>query len=390
MSLTRPRSCLVALAGVTVVVLILLLVLYRAIRSRADFRPLLGSGDQAALNLPPGFEANVFAEGLAGPRFIAFGPDGTLYVAERGNDRIVALPDADGDGTADSVRIFAQDLNQPHSLVYHQEAWYVGLPDGIVRLVDADGDGQLDQAPEQVASLPDSGSHRTRTVEFLPDGRLVVSVGSTCNVCLEEDERRATVLVYDGPSGTGEAIFARGLRNAVGLAVHPETGELWATNNGRDLMGDELPPDTIQLIEEGADYGWPRCHGGTVVDPEFGGPGACDGVAPALVELQAHSAPLGLVFYTGELFPAEYQGDLFIAYHGSWNRSVPTGYKVVRLPLKEGLADGPVEDFATGWLNETSGQASGRPVGLAVGSDGDLYVSDDKAGIIYRITYRGQ
>lgn len=359
-------------------------------RSRADFRPVLGSGDQALLNLPPGFEANVFAEGLAGPRFITFGPDDALYMAERGGGRIVVLPDVNKDGAADSIRTFAQDLNQPHSLVYQEGAWYVGLPNGIVRLPDVDGDGQLDQTPTEVVSLPDSGSHRTRTVEFLSDGRMVVSVGSTCNVCLEEDERRATVLVYEGPSGTGESIYAKGLRNAVGLAIHPETGQLWATNNGRDLMGDDLPPDTIHILEEGVDYGWPRCHGGTVVDPGFGGPGACDGVVPALIDLQAHSAPLGLVFYTGDQFPAEYQGDLFVAYHGSWNRSVPTGYKVVRIPLDGSQPAGPVEDFAAGWLNEETGRASGRPVGLAVGPDGALYVSDDKGGFIYRITYRGR
>jgi glucose/arabinose dehydrogenase len=388
-SSTRPRGCLVVLVGVTAVILIVLIVLVQAIRSRVNIRPLIGSGDEATLNLPSGFEANVYASGLAGPRFIAFGPDDLLYVAERGNDRIVALLDADGDGTAESVRIFAQDLNQPHSLLYHQDAWYVGLPDGIMRLADADGDGRLDQAPAKVISLPDSGAHRTRTIEFLADGRLVVSVGSTCNACFEEDERRATVLVYDGPGGTGESIYARGLRNAVGLAVHPRTGELWATNNGRDLLGDDLPPDTIHIVKDGADYGWPRCHGGAVVDPEVGWPGACEGIAPTLVELQAHSAPLGLVFYTGELFPAEYQGDLFVAFHGSWNRSEPTGYKVVRIPLDGSEPAGPVEDFATGWLNETTGQASGRPVGLAVGPDGSLYVSEDKAGIIYRISYVG-
>ncbi len=373
-----------------VLLLILGFVLYQAISSRFNFRPTLGSGGQATLELPPGFEANVFAEGLAGPRFIAFGPDDNLYVAERGANRIVMLPDDDGDGLADSIRIFAEGLNQPHSLVYHQDAWYVGLPNGIVRMDDAAADGTLDLAPAMVASLPDSGSHRTRTVEFLPDGRMVVSVGSTCNACFEDDPRRATVLVYDGPEGTGEAIYASGLRNAVGLAIHPKTGELWATNNGRDLMGDDLPPDTIHIVKEGVDHGWPRCHGGNILDPEFGGLGACEGVEQALVDLQAHSAPLGLVFYTGDQFPAEYRGDLFVAYHGSWNRSVPTGYKVVRIPLNGSDLAGPVEDFVAGWLDESTGQASGRPVGLAVGPDGSLFVSDDKGGIIYRITYTDQ
>jgi glucose/arabinose dehydrogenase len=219
---------------------------------------------------------------------------------------------------------------------------------------------------------------------------MVLSIGSTCNVCQEEDPRRAAIVVYDGPGGTGEGIFAKGLRNAVGLALHPGTGDLWATNNGRDLMGDDIPPETVYIVREGGDYGWPRCHSGDVPDPEYGGPGACDDVVQPVVQMQAHSAPLGLVFYTGSAFPPDYHGDLFIAFHGSWNRSVPTGYKVVRLPLDEGLPSGPVEDFATGWLDQDTYLASGRPVGLAVGPDGALYVSDDKGGFIYRIIYQGE
>jgi glucose/arabinose dehydrogenase len=162
---------------------------------------------------------------------------------------------------------------------------------------------------------------------------------------------------------------------------------LWSTNNGRDLMGDDLPPDTIDIVQDGADYGWPRCHSGRLPDPQFGGDNGCAGVEPPIAEIQAHSAPLGLVFYTGTAFPAEYQGDLFIALHGSWNRSEPTGYKVVRLPLDGSQPTGPLEDFATGWLDESSEGGSGRPVGLAVGPDGALYVSDDKSGYIYRLSY---
>jgi glucose/arabinose dehydrogenase len=238
--------------------------------------------------------------------------------------------------------------------------------------------------------VPDDGQHKTRTVAFLQDGRMVLSVGSSCNVCEEEDPRRGTVLVYDGPNGEGERVFASGLRNAVGLAVHPETGELWATNNGRDLLGDDIPPDTIHILLEGAGYGWPACHGGEVIDPDYGHPGACEQVPMPAVGLQAHSAPLGMVFYAGDSFPAEYQGDLFVAFHGSWNRSEPTGYKVVRIPVRDGDASGPVEDFATGWLDDETSSASGRPVGLAVGPDGALYVSDDKGGFIYRISYSGE
>jgi glucose/arabinose dehydrogenase len=308
-------------------------------------------------------------------------------VAERGNKRIVSLPDMNEDGLADEIQLFAGELGRTHSLVFYEGSWYTGVPTGVIRLEDTDGDGQADIRDTVVDGIPDSGSHKTRTVAFLPDGRMVLSVGSSCNVCEEEDPRRAAVLVYDGPGGQGERLFASGLRNAVGLAVHPGTGELWATNNGRDLMGDDLPPDTISVVSEGADYGWPYCHAGEIVDPDFGSATDCETVTRPAARLQAHSAPLGLAFYTGHSFPGEYQGDIFIAFHGSWNRSTPTGYKVVRIEVEDGLLSGPVEDFATGWLDEDSGEASGRPVGLAVGPDGALYVSDDKGGFIYRIQY---
>lgn len=385
--MNKRRGCIIGLIGLSILVVVAALILYRALSSRLNLSPTLGSGEETSVQLPPGFEANVFALGLDNPRFIAFGPDGVLYAAERGQDRIVALPDRDSDGQADEIQVYAADLNQPHSLVFHDGAWYVGVPSGVVRLMDMDGDGRADNRDILIDDYPTSGAHSTRTVEFLPDGRMVVSVGSSCNVCLEEDPRRAAVLVYDGPQATGERIFASGLRNAVGLDIHPETGELWATNNGRDFMGDDLPPETVYIVQDGVDYGWPGCHSGNIVDPEYGGQDACQDVGQPVVQMQAHSAPLGLTFYDGEAFPDEYQGDLFIAYHGSWNRSVPTGYKVVRLPLQGSQPAGPVEDFAVGWLDKETGEASGRPVGLAVGPDGALFVSDDKGGFIYRINY---
>jgi glucose/arabinose dehydrogenase len=338
------------------------------------------------VTVPDGFHVNVFAKNLDGPRFIHFGPKGSLYVAERAADRIVSLIDADHDGIAEKQSVFASQLPQPHSLVYHKQAWYVGVPSGIIRLADNNQDGVAEEREVLIDDYP-VGGHSTRTVEFLPDGRMVVSIGSSCNVCEERDERRAAVVVYDGPMATKERVYAIGLRNAVGLAIHPDTGELWATNNGRDMLGDDLPPEAIYIVKDNMDYGWPYCHNGTIVDPDFGESDACDGVEQPIVNMQAHSAPLGLAFYTGKSFPKEFHGDLFIAFHGSWNRSIPTGYKVVRLPLAGSTPEGPVEDFATGWLNEAEQKASGRPVGLAVGPDGALYVSDDKAGIIYRISY---
>ncbi|MFN2139384.1 MAG: PQQ-dependent sugar dehydrogenase [Candidatus Promineifilaceae bacterium] len=374
------------LAAIALVVIVGLAYLFVTFRRQVNLAGINASGETTPVQLPPGFQVEIFARDLNGPRFIAFSPDGVLYAADRGNKRIVALPDEDSDGQADSVRVFADDIESPHSLVFHENALFVGVPSGVIRLQDRDGDGISDEREILIDDYPTNG-HSTRTVIFLPDGRMAVSVGSSCNVCEEADPRRAAVVIYEGPQATGERIFASGLRNAVGLAIHPETGELWATNNGRDMMGDDLPPETIEIVREGEDYGWPRCHSGRIEDPDLGYPGSCEGVNGPLVEMQAHSAPLGLAFYMEDAFPSEYQDDLFIAFHGSWNRSVPTGYKIVRLPLDDGIPTGPVEDFATGWLDEETGQVSGRPVGLAVGPDGALYASDDAGGFIYRITY---
>jgi glucose/arabinose dehydrogenase len=351
-----------------------------------SLKTLASSAGTSIVKLPPGFSANLFASGLKGPRFIRFGPDGALYVAERGAGRILVLSDRDGDGVAEPPRVFADQLDNPHSLVFHKGSWYVGVPRGIIRLGDKNGDGVAEQRQALIDHYP-TGGHNTRTVEFLPDGRMVVSIGSSCNVCIEDDPRRAAVLIYNGPDAREERVFAKGLRNAVGLAVHPTSGELWAVNNGRDLLGDDLPPEALYIVRDAQDYGWPRCHNGTIIDPDFGSQAACNGVIKPVLDMQAHSAPLGIAFYTGTNFPPEYRGDLFIAFHGSWNRRVPTGYKVVRLPLDGSQPRAPLEDFATGWLDETSRTAKGRPVGLAVGPDGGLYVSDDKAGLIYRIIY---
>jgi glucose/arabinose dehydrogenase len=340
-----------------------------------------------AIRLPEGFGISVYAEGLRGPRMMARGPAGALYVAERGAGRIVRLPDRDADGLSDGIEVVAGDLNAPSSLAFHPDgSLYVGETTRILRLRDPDGDGVFQEREVIIDSLP-SGGHSTRTVLLSPGGdTLFVSVGSSCDVCVEEDERRATIMRY-APDGSGGEIYAEGLRNAVGITFRPGTEELWATNNGRDWLGDDQPPETVYVVESGDDAGWPRCHAGRIVDPEFGEPGACEDVADPIVEMQAHSAPLGLTFYTGEAFPEAYHGDLFVAFHGSWNRSVPTGYKVVRVPLEDG-EPGPVQDFAAGWLLD-DGSHWGRPVDVLTGSDGSLFISDDGEGRIYRVFYAG-
>lgn len=372
----------VLLISVAVLVLILVAGYLLLPQMGVGIAALFRTGSIQDVQVAEGFRLSVFVEELAGPRFIAFGPEGRLFVAERDADRIVVLPDEDGDGKADAVIPFAEGLDSPHSLVYREGSWYIGVPAGVTRLTDADGDLRAEEiVPIFENRTP--GAHNTRTVLFLPDGRMVVALGSSCNVCEESDPYRAAVTVYDGPDASFPQIYASGLRNAVGLALHPETGQLWATNNGRDFMGDDLPPETVYALEEGGFYGWPYCHSGDLIDPDFGFPGACEGVGQPVVEMQAHSAPLGMVFYTGDSFPEAYRGDLFVAFHGSWNRSVPTGYKVVRIPLEGSSVAGPVEDFVWGWLS--GGAVSGRPVGLAVGPDGALYISDDHGGRIYRV-----
>ncbi len=342
-------------------------------------------GEEQALSLPPGFRIDVFASGLDGVRFLTVGPDGDLYASLMGQGKIARLPDRDGDGKADQVITFAEGLNRPHGLAFSGAYLYVGETDHLTRLADTDGDGRADLR-ERLAELPSSGGHFTRTIGFGPDGMLYVSIGSSCNVCNERDGRRASIMQF-APDGSGGRTFARGLRNAVGFVFHPTTGELWTTNMGRDWLGDDYPPETVNVVHDGDDFGWPRCINGVALDPEFGRAGACEGVSRAAIEMQAHSAPLGLTFYTASQFPAEYRGDLFVAFHGSWNRTEPTGYKLVRIPIRDGWPTGEVQDFVSGWLDR--GSAWGRPVDVTVGSDGSLYLSDDKAGQIYRISYVG-
>jgi glucose/arabinose dehydrogenase len=236
-----------------------------------------------------------------------------------------------------------------------------------------------------VSNLP-TGGHSTRTVLVGPDGKLYVSIGSSCNNCIESDPRRAAISQY-ALDGSGGRVYAKGLRNAVGMAINPVNGQKWVTNNGRDNLGDDIPPETLYALKDGANYGWPRCHAGTIIDPDLGHAGDCNGVQQPLLAMQAHSAPLGLSFTTGTAFPSAYRG-LFVAFHGSWNRTIPTGDKVVFIPLDAGgNVAGKAQDFVTGWLS--GGQYSARPAGVTYGPDGALYISDDQTGSIFRVTYRG-
>src|SRR5581483_6172806 len=330
------------------------------------------------LNLPPGLRAQLFASGLSDPRMMAFDENGVLHATQTDAGSVVAVPDRDGDGVADSVVTVHGALNRPHGLAFRDGWLYVANTDGVVRLGGGTGDLARPRQESVVRGLPTGAGHYTRTLGFGPDGGLYVSIGSSCNVCQERDPRRAAIVRYE-PDGRGERVFAKGLRNAVGFTWRPGTDELWATNNGRDHLGDDQPPETLNLVRDGDDFGWPRCHAGRIPDPEFGGPRACEGVAAPRAELQAHAAPLGLAFYPDA-------NSVIIALHGSWNRSVPVPPHLVRVLLH---SDGPaeVEDFATGWqLGADTSTRWGRVAGVAVGPDGSLYVSDDTAGAIYRLT----
>lgn len=353
----------------------------------ASLRP---SSSIPNIALPAGFQISVYARGLKSPRFMTIGPNGVLLVANRAANSIVALPPGSSPTQAGTARVIASNLNDPTSLVMHDGYLYVGEGSSIARMALGN---DLKAGPIQriITDLPLGGQHSTRTVLIGPDNHIYVSIGSDCNVCIEQDPHRAAVWVYNMDGSQGH-LFSRGLRNAVGMAVNPWTQRIWVDVNGRDLMGDNIPPETVYELTNQGDYGWPRCHAGTIHDPQFGqAPNACQGVQQPLVKMQAHSAPLGMGFYpmNSTQFPVNYRNSLYIAFHGSWNRTTPTGYKVVRIPLHNGNVAGPPEDFIAGWLN-SNGKVSGRPVGITFAPDGTLFVSDDSTGMIYHIWYQQQ
>ena len=295
---------------------------------------------------------------------------------------MLALPDRDRDGKVDeAMPVIARLNNLPHGLAFYEGYLYVAAENSVSRYPYL-GDGNVGER-EVIVDLPTAG-HVSRTVGFSPSGKMYVSIGSSCNVCEEEDQRRAVVMEYM-PDGTEGRVFAEGIRNAVGFVFHPVTGEIWATENARDALGDDIPPDEINIIRDGQHHGWPYCYGKRIPDPEFDDPGRCATTEESTHDIQAHSAPLGLRFIDSPEFPEEWQGDLLVAYHGSWNRREPTGYKVVRM-IVDGSNIVAEEDFIYGWLLD-NGNSLGRPVDLIFGpEDGALYISDDKAGLIYRMT----
>ena len=344
----------------------------------------LAQGVEGRLVVPEGFSVAVYADSLNGPRGMAFGPDGDLYVSLSREGKVVRLHDGDGDGLAESAATVIDSLQRPHGLAWRGNTLWVAEETRIVRVEDAAGDLSGLTSVVVVDSLP-PGGHWARDIVFEPGGHaFYVSIGSSCNVCTEEDPRRAAIVRYGAVGGEGE-IWARGLRNSVGMAINPETGELWATDNGREMLGDDLPPEELNAVLRHRHYGWPACYGARVPNPEYEDRARCASTEPPILTFPAHTAPLGIDFYTGSMFPDDYRGDAFVALHGSWNRSVPAGFKVVRVRVRAGRPVG-WENFVTGWLS-AGGNAWGRPVQPLVGPDGALYVSDDRGGRVWRIAY---
>jgi glucose/arabinose dehydrogenase len=330
--------------------------------------------------MPPGFHAEVVAERLGAPRALALDPAGAVLVSIPSEGRIVAL----GPGRPREV---VAGLQLPHGLAFHHGSLYVAETGRIVRFRYDAGARAAHDPVVVVPDLPAGAHHWTRSIAFAPDGRLLVAVGSSCDVCRETDRRRAAIVSY-ARDGSDERLLATGLRNPVGLASHPLTGALWTTVNERDWRGGGAPPDYVTAVRPGDAFGWPDCYargGAFFPDPELPAPRPCRGLAPPSVELPPHSAPLGLAFSTGARFPRAYRGTLFVALHGSRPGLAAAGYKIVRLVMDAGRPP-RVEDFATGWRD--GDRVWGRPVDVLVGADGALYVSDDHGGRILRITFR--
>lgn len=367
----------------------------------------------AVPQVPEGFRADLFAEGLSGPRIIRVAPNGDIFVAETSAGRIRILRAADGALKASTNDVYASGLNRPFGMAFFPSGpdpkWiYVATTGSVVRFAYHTGETRAATPPETiVAELPHGYGHSTRDIAFSSDDkRMYVSVGSESNVAegmgnppADNAERpvgaswgsetdRADVLVFD-PDGRNRKIFATGIRNCVGLAVHPTSGDLWCSTNERDGLGDNLVPDYVTRVREGAFYGWPWYYLGNNEDPRHAArrPDLKDKITIPDVLIQAHSASLGLTFYNGAMFPAQYSGDGFAAEHGSWNRASRTGYKVIRIRLKQGVPTGAYEDFVTGFVVDDR-QVWGRPVGIAVAHDGALLVSEDGNGTIWRIAPR--
>ncbi len=337
------------------------------------------------IRLPEGFRIAVYARGVQNARAMAMGPGGTLFVGSRRAGNVYAVRDRDGDYAADEVIVLDSGLRMPSGVAFRDGALYVAEVSRVLRYDDIEN--RLEDPPEPVvvnAGFPSDRHHGWKFIRFGPDGKLYVPVGAPCNVCERSDPRYATIMRMN-PDGSDLEVYVSGVRNTVGFDWHPATGELWFTDNGRDLMGNDIPADELNRVTEpGQHFGFPYHHGIGVPDPEYGGKRPLDSMVAPAQELGPHVAAVGMRFYTGGMFPSEYRHQVFIAEHGSWNRDSKIGYRITLVRLDGNEAVG-YEDFAAGWLEDE--EVYGRPADVEVMPDGSLLISDDYAGMIYRITH---
>lgn len=339
------------------------------------------------IRMPAGFNIEVYAE-VDNARSMVMSPSGTLFVGNRNGDKVYAVKDTDGDNKADKKWVITSGKNMPNGVAFKDGDLYVAEVNRIIKFPGIES--RLGNPPQPVIindTYPDKTHHGWKYIAFGPDGKLYVPVGAPCNIC-ESDEIFATITRINA-DGSGREIFARGVRNTVGFTWHPETSEMWFTDNGRDMMGDDVPPCELNYAPKaGMNFGYPYCHGGTIKDPEFGSKKPCSAFVAPAQNLGPHTAPLGLKFYTGNMFPAQYKNQLFIAEHGSWNRSKKIGYRVSLVKVQNSIKAVSYETFADGWMDDATQKVWGRPVDVLVLNDGSMLVSDDYANVIYRITYK--
>ncbi len=337
------------------------------------------------IDLPPGFAIHLYAEGVKNARQLALGDHGTVFAGSRKAGKVHAVVDSNGDHFAEHVYLLDEDLNMPSGIEFKFGSLYVAAVDRILRYDDIES--RLDQPPEPelvTDQFPDESHHGWKYLRFGPHGKIYVPVGAPCNICNKSGFGQIRRIFADG---SGDLVYASGVRNSVGLAFHPATGELWFTDNGRDRLGDDLPADELNHApRSGMNFGYPWCHQGDSLDPEFGKDKSCADYTPPALKLGAHVAALGLTFYTGSMFPSGYRNQLFIAQHGSWNRSEKVGCDIVLVRFDEEGNALAHEPFASGWLQGDN--CWGRPNDVMQMPDGSLLVSDDKADSIYRISYK--
>lgn len=339
------------------------------------------------IKLPPGFTIDVYAE-VPDARSMAISPSGVIYVGNKDKGSVYAIKDTDGDNKADKRWEVAKGLNMPNGVAFADGDLYIAEVSRISKLPAIES--HLDSPPKLVTVIdtyPKETHHGWKYIAFGPDGKLYVPVGAPCNICERKEEIYASITRVD-KNGTGREVYAKGIRNTVGFTWHPQTKALWFTDNGRDMLGDDIPACELNVANKpGMHFGYPYCHEGAVKDPEFGNKRPCSDFTPPVEKMGAHVAPLGLKFYTGSMFPDNYNNQLFVAEHGSWNRSKKSGYKVSLVKVNGDKSAGK-EVFASGWLDDNTQKAWGRPVDVLVMQDGAMLISDDQAGVVYRISYR--